>query len=236
MSQNKKAYFQGTEEPTPKKKKYKSEKAILVQPRFKEPFYSNYDLYDTEGLDGNTKLGPGAGWHSMHKYKSIKEFRDAKRKRMQDKYKADDFWIEDTASNRNQRIEKMKIRAEIVKSLIKIAIDFPIDDQINSGSITGDSGCYTDGAQLGGELDEYLMKNDFEEKSPDQLNFGRDYIEDQYPNSKLNKLQEKYIQPTEPSLYGLPDGVDIKEDLNIAGIEQSQYGVTDFGNTFYNEI
>jgi hypothetical protein len=106
VSQNKTAYFQGGgggNEPTPKKKKYKAEKAILVQPRFKEPFYRNFDLYDVEGVDGKPKLGPGAGWHHMHKYKSIKEFRDAKRKHMQDKYKADDFWIEDNDSNRKQR-------------------------------------------------------------------------------------------------------------------------------------
>ncbi|CAB4197086.1 hypothetical protein UFOVP1290_606 [uncultured Caudovirales phage] len=45
MSQSKKAYFQGTEEPSPKKKKYKSDPAIVVQPRFEEPFSINNGTY-----------------------------------------------------------------------------------------------------------------------------------------------------------------------------------------------
>jgi len=37
-------------------------------------FFNNYDTYEASS-------GPGAGWHSMHKYKSIKDFLKAKRKR-----------------------------------------------------------------------------------------------------------------------------------------------------------
>lgn len=220
MLQNKKGYFQGTEEPTPKKKQYKSEKAIQVQPRFKEPFYRNYDLYDT---GGNSKSGPGVGWHSMHKYKSIQEFRDAKRKHMQDKYKADDSWIEDTISNKNRRIEKMKIRSEIISSLIKIAIDFPVDEQINSNSINWNSGSYIDGAQVGGQLDEYLPNDDFEEKSPEQLNFGRDYIDEKCYDSKLNRLEEKYLH-------------NLTNDSNIDAVSEESHGITDFENTIYNQM
>ena len=63
---NKKAYFQGgggVNEPTPKKKKYKSDPAIVVQPRFEEPLYRNYDLYNVPG-----NHGPGAGYHDLTKY------------------------------------------------------------------------------------------------------------------------------------------------------------------------
>jgi hypothetical protein len=63
MSLNKNGYFQGgggVNQPEPKKKKYKSDPAIVVQPRFKEPFYRNYDLYNTPG-----EHSPGAGWHDM---------------------------------------------------------------------------------------------------------------------------------------------------------------------------
>lgn len=234
MSLNKKSYFQGTEEPTPKKKKYKSDKAILVQPRFKEPFYRNYDLYETEGVDGKPALGPGAGWHNMHKYKSIKEFRDAKHKHMKDKYKADDFWIEDTKSNRKKRIENMKLRAGAINMLIKTAIDFAIDDQIGSGSIIGDSGTYSDSVPIGGSLDEYLPRDDFDGKSPDKLDFGRDHSSEEPVD--VDALIEKYLQPAEPSLYGLPDGIDPEEDLDSPSKEQPQYGTTDSGNTSYNEM
>jgi hypothetical protein len=79
VSQNKKAYYQGTEEPTPGKKQYKSDPAILVQPRFEEPFYRNYDYMDTEGIDGEPQYGPGSGWNHVMEHKSIKEFLDFRR-------------------------------------------------------------------------------------------------------------------------------------------------------------
>jgi hypothetical protein len=235
MSLNKKSYYQGgggVNEPTPGKKKYPVDKAILVQPRFKEPFYSNYDLYETEGVNGKPKSGPGAGWHHMHNYKSIKEFRDAKRKHLEDKYKADDFWIEDSESNRKQRIKKMKIRAKLLSKIIKNAIDFPDDDQITDPT-TWNSGAYSDAAQIGGRLDYYLPENDLEDKKPEELNFGRDYADD-HPN--INELLNRYLSPKEPALYGLPDGIEPKEDLDAPSDEQPQYGTTDSGNTSYNEM
>lgn len=178
----KKAYFQGgggINEPTPGKKKYKSDKAIVVQPRFEEPFYRNYDLYDVPGVSGGEpKHGPGAGWNSMHKYKSISEFLKAKRKKLKDKYKADDSWIEDTESNRKERISKMKTRANLISKITKMAIDFAIDDQIHSDPILGESGAYSDSVPIGGASDEYLPQPDFEGKLPTELNFGRDYTDE----------------------------------------------------------
>ena len=55
MSQNKKAYYQGTEEPAPKKKKYKSEKAIVDQVRFEEPFYKSLGLEKEEDVINEIK-------------------------------------------------------------------------------------------------------------------------------------------------------------------------------------
>src|ERR1035441_10177158 len=102
MSQSKKAYFQGgggVNEPTPKETKYKAEPAILVQPRFEEPFYRNYDLYNTEGINGPAKYGPGAGWHHMHEYKSIREYLQHQRQRLKGKYVADDIDRKSTRLN-----------------------------------------------------------------------------------------------------------------------------------------
>src|ERR1700690_127738 len=154
MLQNKKSYFQGTEEPTPKKKKYKSEKATTVQTRFKEPLYKNYDLYETEGVDGKAKQGPGAGlYQNLDKYKSVSDFLKKKRKK------------------------KAARRRALLSILIKQRIVFPIDDQI-SDPFLGDSGTYSDSVPIGGQLDEYLPLNDFEGKDPTPLDFGRDYTED----------------------------------------------------------
>lgn len=165
MSTNKQAYFQGgggVNQPEPKKKKYKSDPAIVVQPRFKEPFYRNYDLYNTPG-----EHSPGAGWHDMEKYKSIDEFLKAKRKKLKGKYKADDSWIQDDNS-KTKKNPNIEARAAIFEEIIKTArmpgmgiyhtlrrkfgptrrellerlksmdennIDFPIDDQIDSEMI-----------------------------------------------------------------------------------------------------
>lgn len=317
MSQNKRGYYQGgggVNEPTPGKKKYKADPAILVQPRFKEPFYRNYDVYMAEGVDGPPKLGPGAGWHHMHEYKSIKDFLDAKRQYMKNKYKAEDSWIEDTENSRKERVEKMKTRAALLSRLVKNAdhmmppkehgtsiynwknspyqgipkapkkhdcndIDFPIDDQIGSGPILGDSESYSspiqlgpDGddttispeqtnlgnsesypnsAQIGGLLDKYLPQNDFEGKTPDQLDFGRDYTEDtglqggrrynedpeEAPSADVfEKLIKKYMPAPTSGLYGLPDGVDLPdEDLGDPTDINPDYGTTDVGITMYED-
>lgn len=114
------AYFQGgggVNEPTPKKKKYKSDPAIVNQTRFKEPFYRNYDLYDIPGFE---HIGPGAGWHSMQKYKSISEFLKAKRKKMKDKYKADDSWIGENGEI-NKKNPNIESRAMLLATMIKVA-------------------------------------------------------------------------------------------------------------------
>lgn len=174
-------YFQGggVNEPTPGKKKYKADPAILVQPRFKEPFYRNYDLYDTEGLSGPPVHGPGSGWNHMDEHNSIQEFLNFRRKRLKGKYVADDFWIEDTDSNRKQRIENMKVRSNLFSRIIKTAqrnydygkglyenmdkydsvedflngdknsIDFPVDSQIGEGSIRDTSETYEKPNRLG---------------------------------------------------------------------------------------
>ena len=90
---------------------------------------------------------------------------------------------------------------------------------------------------MGGNLDEYLPYPDFEDKTPDKLNFGRDYsIEN------INALQEilddllKGLNPKETDLYGLPDGILDKEDLDNPSNINSYYGTTDSGNTLYSNV
>jgi tRNA nucleotidyltransferase/poly(A) polymerase len=210
------AYFQGgggVNEPTPKKKKYKSEPAIVNQTRFKEPFYRNYDLYDIPGFE---HIGPGAGWHSMQKYKSISEFLKAKRKKMKDKYKADDSWIDESGeiTKKNPNIES---RAILLTTMVKVAdendIDFPIDDQVTSENWGGPQG-----------LRELLMpEEDFEGKKQPSLNFGRDYVEDEeaIDEDYLDAFIEKYLSHEPHSdLYGLPDGLEHsnEEDLKYEEI------------------
>ena len=277
MSQNKHAYFQGgggVNEPTPKKKKYKSEPALVMQTRFKEPFYRNYDLYNVPG-----KHGPGAGWHDMGKYDSISDFLKSKRKKLKDKYKADDSWIQDDGSHtKTPQNGSIKKRMSLLSAIVKYGIDFPIDDQIKSDPILGHSSPGSDAAPIGGKLDEYLPLPDFEGKSADKLNFGRDYADcsdadilynegrdsyycnqcgkrgfngpykpkptvqelhsgkDYTLDDNLDKLEAKYLKPSEPPLYGLPDGIFPQEDLDAPSNEDPRYGITDSGNTLYEKM
>ena len=120
MSVNKKAYFQGgggVNEPTPGKKKYKSDPALVVQPRFKEPFYRNYDLYTIPGME---EVGPGTGWHGLQNYKSVQDFLKDRRKRLQPRYVADDSWQIDSGERVKKNPDK-KARMTILERIIKQA-------------------------------------------------------------------------------------------------------------------
>lgn len=250
MSQSKNGYFQNGQgkdnpnTPTPKKKKYKSEPALVNQPRFEEPLYRNYDLYDVPGVSSKPKHGPGAGWNEMDKHKSIKDFVKSRRKKLKDKYKADDSWIQDDGSL-SKKDPAIKARAALFAKLTKTAIDFAIDEQVTP--ILGDEGTYSGSAQIGGILDKYLPEDDFEGKSADKLNFGRDYTEEPKERNKkklnlvdlLTKFIEKYKGTKEPPLMGLPNGIKPEEDLDadrtVSDINP-QYGTTDSGNQTYDNL
>jgi hypothetical protein len=374
----KKAYFQGgggVNLPTPGKPKYKVEPSITVQPRFVEPFYRNYDLYDVEGLNGPAKHGPGSGWNHMDEFKSVKDFLDFRRQKLKGKYVAEDTYI--TEQNHQDREDRMKLRADLLHGLTKTAadendgpnfdygdgaytamsegkkiktitdaphkspgaffaddnedhmmppkehgtgiydwknspyqnlkknksitqyrkkhdkkyhaddvsqLDFPIDEQVTpiigdsesyqspiqlgpSGPADttispnqvnlGDTEDYPNGAQLGGWLDKYLPHNDFDDKTPADLDFGRDYtdefdyqggrpyspedqpkaVKEHKESDKLNDLEKKYLSPAPThGLYGLPDGVDLPdEDLGDPTNINPDFGTTDVGVTMYED-
>ncbi len=242
------AYFQGgggVNDPTPKKKKYKSERAIVVQPRFKEPLFHNYDLYETEGVDGPPVHGLGAGFYqNMEKYKSISDFRKKKEERNKNKYKSDDSYIEDDGTITKDKTTKRLARINALQSFMKTAIDFPIDDLIGSESILGNSGTVSDAVPIGGQTDEYLTNPDLVGNLPTALNFGRDYTGDPKESSMqhIDELQDKLdtltkkLNPKETDLMGLPQGISPPEDLDAPNDEDPDYGTTDSGNTFYNEM
>lgn len=204
----KKSYFQGTEAPKKNKPQYKPEPAEEVKSRFEDPFYKNYDLYETG------KGGPGAGWHSMQNYKSIKDFLNAKRKRNKKKKKA--------------------FRLNLIKCLIKEAIDFKLDEYTdpligasNSDNPVGKAN------SIGGYLDKYLPNDDFEGKSSDKLNFGRDYEDN---DIYLDFLINKYLNASEPGLLGSPSTIFPKEDEDsnfTISDNNPEYGTTNSGNTTY---
>lgn len=223
MLKNKISYFQGTEKPKPKQQQYQPDDSVVVQTRFKEPFYKNYDLYNTTG-----KHSPGSGWNEILQHKSIKDFINKKRKRLKNKYKSKDKY---------KRKKRINARINLLNNLLKVAIDFPIDDNIGSGSILGDSGAYSDSVPIGGQLDEYLPINDFEGKRPEQLNFGRDYTEDEDDDFYLSDI-DNILNPKEPDLL-LQNGFDPEEDLDAdktVNVPNTQYGITDSGNTVYNNM
>ena len=259
-------------------------------------------------------------------HNSVEEFLKFRRKRLDGKYVATDTWIEDTPANYKDRVDRMKIRADIFSEIIKTAeehaheeckncgnrisckcmttkvkyvdscsnckkgdendgpnfdyghgaydamnkgekmksitdfkrtspgaffaadhknkkmdenyIDFPIDDQIKSSPITVENEPY--GGLVG--VGPYFQENDFEGKTPEQLDFGRDYTEDaEFPDSlteeDLEELMEKYLTPDETGLFGLPDGVDPEgHDADQTNNGKNPYfGVFDEGRQMYED-
>lgn len=215
MFQNKKAYFQGTEIPKPKKKQYKSEPTQPVTTRFSEPFFKNYDLYNVPG-----KHGPGAGWHEMTKHKSVSDFLKKKRKKLKNKYKS----------------KKIASRIFLFSKLLKNAIDYSVDEQIKSSPILHDGEIYNSILPFSGQLSEYNPINDFEGKSPDKLNFGRDYSDSLFNLIYEVDNKEKPIVSGPIPLYGLPDGIKDIEELQNLFYDDPRYGITDSGNTVYNNM
>jgi hypothetical protein len=123
-----------------------------------------------------------------------------------------------------------------------------IDNQINSAPILGGNGTVADSNLTGGFTDVYLNPPDLEGKTPDKLDYGRDYESDKEPAEKcygdcgklkglikeLEKLLNNYTNAAEPSLYGLPDGIIPKEDLDNFENKNPYYGETNSGNLTYN--
>lgn len=223
---DKKSYFQGTEEPTPHKKKYKSDPKILDMPRYQTPFFLNYDYADDES-------GPGTGlFHHMTDYKSVADFLKKKRKRNKDKYKAEEFLQEDDGS-----VHKKKAARRM--GLLKMAIDFPNDSQINN-PIIGEGDSYINSIPIGGLYDYIIPNPDFEGKGKESLNFGEDYTEDAQPKESINidNIIDNFINPKESDPLGIPGGIipvsDLDANETISNINQ-EYGKRDFGNSMYGE-
>jgi hypothetical protein len=229
---NKKSYFQGgggVNLPTPKKRKYKADPAILNMPRFKEPLYKNYDYVEAEGVDGKAKHGPGTGAYSG-KHKSIKDFRKSKKKL---KYKADEYWQQDDGTITKKRKRKIKSRAHLIQLMIKYAIDLPYDES-PTGSIIGDS--YN--RNYIGTSNDYLGPVDGDGRKEDALNYGqqKDIPEseaaparERAPKKSVEELLKSFLNliSREGDLFGMSGGVE-SSALDADEMEQNnQY----FGNT-----
>lgn len=118
---DKKSYYQGTKNP---KDKPKADKALVIYPgRFEEPFYQNYDLYDTP--EGDRGVGPGTGHMSgRKKFKSVKEFIEDKRKRMKNRYVAKDVY---RADDKVQKAADL-ISNKLIKEAQYLGKDYSVDE------------------------------------------------------------------------------------------------------------
>lgn len=201
------------------------------------------------------------GWADMQNYKSVAEFLVARRKKLKDKYVADDSWIESTKPS-------IKSRATLLLSLTKYAIDFPIDEQIDhyNQMIYPEEGSYQSQEQVGGaDLSgfpgddgsegfssytasipgsvniDYTLKPDQEGRSNEALNFGNDLTENEeslnLDHKSIQKLIDKYLTPAETGLFGLPDGID-HADFDTEQINETQnpfLGTSDIGTQPYQD-
>lgn len=194
----------------------KNKKDTHLQVR--EPvLYKNYDLYDV-----GQKSPPVSFYQEMNKYKSVADYLKKKKRK----------------NKKNKKMQRRKRAFLILASLDKNYIDFSMDDQTTPILEPSDTDSLK-GANLIGVLDPYTMKNDFYDKNISNLNYGRDYPEED--TSILEEILENgsgsgvNISPAEYKPYGLPDGILGREETEST-YDPQRYGNTNSGNTSYSHI
>jgi len=121
-------------------------------------------------------------------------------------------------------------------------IDFPIDDQIGSDPIVGNSGSsYFDSVPIS-YMEGYTDLPDQDNKPESNLDFGEDLTDETSPNRGLNEenlkyLMDKYLTSTETGLFGLPDGIEPEghDADQTEQIEQPYIGTSDIGTQMYSD-
>ncbi len=133
--------------------------------------------------------------------------------------------IKDFLNKKKKRKKKSNISARL--KLLKLAIDFSTDAQTTP--IDGPTGGF-----IGGLTDQYTPMG-FNNKMPQELDFGTDHQEEE-PHHKITELLDQFLKGFESPLYGLPDGVDGFERDHIKVLTpdyQRYWGTDDNGNLIY---
>ncbi len=181
---------------------------------YSEPFYSNYDMYETEGVNGKATGGPGTGFYSnMSKYKSVMDFRNQKSK------------------GRKKLLKKL-----LKKAFVKNAIDFESDNNISETEILGDSGSVADSNPFGGQLDDYTQETDENSTEPTSLDYAEN-LDINEPNDPTENVSPER-NGAEPGFLGSQetfngsDELDAEKYLNMG----SSDGITESGTTSYQHL
>lgn len=169
--------------------------------------FRNYDLYDTGGEDS-----PGSGlFQNLDKYKSVEEFRKAKRKR-----------------NRNKRKRKLKLAGFISTA------DFPLDNQnislIQDSNRDRSMDSFLSGINSGYER---VVEPSANIPNPtDPWIYNR--INNESSNGSMEEKIEKIFNPAEPGLFGEnPPEIQPNEDQDHPYQINPYYGNTNSGNLSY---
>lgn len=185
-------------------------------------FFKNYDLYETKGVNGPAKTGPGAGFYqNMDKYKSISDFLKQKRKKIK------------------QRKNALLMIAK--KAFDQNYIDFPSDYLYTDilSDISGDtemSGMYS--ASVPTSYNEFYV-SDIEEKSTYNSNIKVNNMgQKDYSIKDLKKdlFEFDTLNPSESDVYSLKQIVQPREDLETGYNKNPFSGTTDLGINIYNNI
>jgi len=184
-------------------------------------FFKNYDLYETEGVNGPPKQGPGSGFYqNMDKYKSVSDFRKKKKKLMKKR--------------------KLALLSVILKNAIdNNSIDFPIDDSI-TGIPPGSAGENVDGtpyAGFGGRSDFYDKRN----PETSEIPVGEDLMSPDSDELVMKKapaaINQMALQPGESPIMGLPDGQKPIEDQdNNRNRTNKYFGTSNEGRNIYDSV
>lgn len=170
----------------------------MTKPRTEDSDFIIYQNYDL--YEDGTGIGPGGGLHSGE-YKSVKDFLKNKRKR------------------------KKKVRALLLSFLTKTATDYPLDSQVTP--IISEESSYQASLGPGGMYDSLTPEPDEEDKSPDKLNFGRDYAD-----QEVIEKEDPGLTPAQPNWYG-ENSLLTREELDSLYDQDPRYGIGDFGTNIY---
>ena len=192
-------------------------------PQSRGIFFKNYDLYETEGVDGPAKMGPGSGFYqNMNKYKSVSDFLKQKRKKI----------------NKRKKAFLMLAKKAFDQNNLDFSTDFtttPILSDL-SGDNSDSSGLYFASTPVG--YNSYYL-SDVEQESPIKSNIKvKNMGQKEYSIKDFKKdlFGFELLNPAESDVYGLKQIVNPREELEQGYRRNPFSGTTNLGIDIYNNI
>lgn len=191
----------------------------------------------------NRNYDYNSGFYSnMDKYKGVKDFLDIKNKDNNNTNSSKDHNFIDFPIDDQIHSSPISGTSQNYEKPISVPSEYINDSIFPQSEVMQDFQAYP--SNMIGGMGDNLPEYDTDNKPESALNFGenldnQEYVEKSLNFDALNKLMQKYLTPVESPLLGLKDGFSPVEDLDADKTVYNlnpQWGITDSGNTIYNEV